>query len=533
MSEISNSTAEELTPNNSSENPNESTADYLHIGDLQGRVLLVSILIVALCGIAYELIISTVSSYLLGNSVYQFSLTIGTFMFAMGIGSYLSKLLGKNLLHNFVLIEIAIALVGGACSMILFMTFPLANALYTFVMYSLILIIGALVGMEIPILTTILSHRKSTRDSIANVMSLDYVGALIGSVSFPLLLLPHLGLIRSSFAIGLANILTALVNLYFFRNHLKHIRGLTIASLGILVALIVFMFAGTRLTSFAESHLYFDQIIYQKQTQYQKLTITRSNSNREMKLYIDGHIQFSTRDEYRYHEALVHPVMSIEGKKENVLVLGGGDGLAVRELLKYDEIKSIDLVDIDPEITRLGKEFPIFAMLNQKSLHDKRVNVYNDDAFVFINQPGKMYDRVIIDMPDPHNEAINKLYSREFYYMIQRRMNADAFLVSQSSSPYFTRKTFWGIEKTLSDVFTKTESYQVTVPTFGIWGFHMATNNQKFPSRYEFEVNPKWMTAQVMASATQFSSDISKVDVPVNSIMEPKLYQLYLEDLAN
>lgn len=517
---------------NHPQDEHSSNADYLGVNDRQGRVLLISILIVALCGIAYELIISTVSSYLLGNSVYHFSLTIGTFMFAMGIGSYLSKLLGKNLLHNFIVIEIAISLIGGACSIILFLSFPMIHALYNVVMYSLIIIIGALVGMEIPILTTILSYRKSTRDSIANVMSLDYIGALIGSVSFPLLLLPHLGLIRSSFAIGLANILTALVNLYFFRHQLKHIKGLTVAAVSILVLLFAFIIAGTRLTSFAESHLYFDQIIYQKQTQYQKLTLTRSNTNRDYRLYIDGHIQFSSRDEYRYHEALVHPVMSIPGKVDNVLVLGGGDGLAVREILKYPQVKSIDLVDIDPEMTRMGKELPMLAMLNKQSLHNDKVNVFNQDAFVFINQPGKFYDRVIIDMPDPHNEAINKLYSKEFYHMIERRMAENGILVSQSSSPFFTRRTYWGIEKTLSSTFENTESYHITVPSFGVWGFHMARNQLSFPEQYQFNIDARWINPQVMQAAKLFSNDIAQIDVPVNSIMEPKLYQLYLDDLA-
>ncbi|WP_444996069.1 polyamine aminopropyltransferase [Aliikangiella sp. IMCC44359] len=506
-------------------------ADYLNVNAWQSNVLLISILIVALCGIAYELIIGTVSSYLLGNSVYQFSLTIGTFMFAMGIGSYLSKLLGKNLLNNFIVIEVVISLIGGACSLLLFIVFPMANAIYTWVMYSLIIIIGALVGMEIPILTTILSYRRSTRESIANVMSLDYLGALIGSVSFPLLLLPHLGLIRSSFAIGLANIFTAIVNIYFFRKTLKNTKLLMSIALSIFIMLVVFMVAGTRLTSFAENHLYFDQVIYQKQTPYQKLTLTRSNSTRDYRLFIDGHLQFSSRDEYRYHEALVHPVMSLEGKIENVLVLGGGDGLAVREVLKYPEVKVIDLVDIDPEITRMGKELPMLAMLNKQSLHHTKVNVFNADAFGFINQPGKAYDRVIIDMPDPHNEAINKLYSKEFYKMISRRMSPNGVLVSQSSSPFFTRRTFWGIEKTLSHVYSNTESYHITVPTFGIWGFHMASNNRDFPSNYNFQVENLWMNTEVMEHARFFSRDIAKIDVPINSIMEPKLYHLYLEDL--
>ncbi len=505
----------------------------IDISQRQSGILLASILIVALCGIAYQLIIGTVSSYLLGNSVYQFSLTIGTFMFAMGIGSYLSKLIGQDHIHNFILIEVVISLVGGACSMLLFIAFPLTNAIYSVVMYGLIIIIGALVGMEIPILTTILSQKQSMRDSIANVMSLDYIGALIGSISFPLLLLPHLGLIRSSFAIGLANILTALINIVFFKKYLRHYKLLLTTAWLILIALIIFMVMGTRLTSFAESHLYFDQIIYQKQTPYQKLTLTRSNSTRDYRLFIDGHIQFSSRDEYRYHEALVHPVMSIEGKKENILILGGGDGLAARELLKYSDVKHIDLVDIDPEMTRMGKELPMLAMLNKESLHNEKVFVHNDDAFNFINQPGRLYDRVIVDMPDPHNEAINKLYSKEFYKMIARRMTADGVLVSQSSSPFFTRRTYWGIEKTLATVFDKTESFQITVPSFGVWGFHMATKENAFPTEYIFGNEPIWVSKEVMQGARNFSSDIAKIDVPENSIMEPKLYHLYLEDLGH
>ncbi len=280
-------------------------------------------MVVALCGIAYELIISTVSSYLLGNSVYQFSLTIGFFMFSMGVGSYLSKLMSDNLIQNFIVVEIVISLVGGVCSLLLLMSFPLVRALYETLTFSLIFIIGALVGMEIPFLTGILSYKQKMRDSIANVMSLDYIGALIGSVAFPLLLLPHLGLLRSSFAIGLINILTAITNIYFFRKYLAHPRLMMAISVGVLIMLTLFTVYGTRLSSYAEKHLYFDQIIYKKQTPYQRIVVTESLGNKENRLFIDGHIQFSSRDEYRYHESLVHPLLSIPGTLSlNVLVLG-------------------------------------------------------------------------------------------------------------------------------------------------------------------------------------------------------------------
>jgi len=497
----------------------------------QTGVLLFSILIVALCGIVYELIIGTISSYLLGNSVYQFSLTIGFFMFAMGLGSLISKYFSEQYVRNFILVEIAIALIGGISSVLLFMAFPFARILYELVMYSLIMVIGALVGMEIPILTTLLAKNKKIKDSIADVMSLDYVGALIGSVSFPLLLLPSLGLIQSSFAIGLINILVATVNVLVFRRVLVHFRWMMLTCIAVLALLIACVLFGTYITRYAEKHLYFDQIIYTEQTPYQKLVVTRSTNTREQRLYIDGHIQFSSRDEYRYHEYIVHPLLAIEGKRENVLILGGGDGLAAREVLKYKDVKRVDLVDIDPEMLRIARELPILRRLNNKSLEDSRLRSYSEDAFSFINQVGIAYDRVIVDMPDPHNEAINKLYSREFYSMIAKRMAPGGVIVTQSSSPFYTRRVFWCIEETLSQVFADTLSYHTALPSFGIWGFNLARRGEPLPEAFNFDVPTRAITDQSMLAALEFDKDMMKVDTPVNSIMEPKLYQLYIEDL--
>ena len=489
-------------------------------------------MLVAACGIAYELIISTVSSYLLGDSVVQFSLTIGLFMFAMGIGSYLSKLIGEQrLIENFILVEMAIALVGGVCSITLFVVFAALNPFYKTVMYSFIMTIGILVGLEIPILTAILSKRESLRKSLAHVLSLDYVGALIGSVAFPLFLLPTLGLIRTSFAVGLVNILTALVTLLFFRKKIAR-SGLWIAGcVAILIAMIVFVIGGTFLSRYAEKQLYFDQIIQIEQTPYQRVVITQNQQNNDHRLYIDGHIQFSSRDEHRYHEALVHPILAAAGSRENILILGGGDGLAAREVLKYPDVQHVDLVDIDPAISRLAQELPILRKLTAGSFDDPRLNLHHQDAFIFINQPGRLYDRVIIDMPDPHNEVLNKLYSREFYTMIKRRMKPTALVVSQSSSPFFTRRTFWCIENTLANVFGQTESYQVTIPSFGVWGFNVAGNSLPDIAELELDVATRYLDSDVMAAALVFGKDMDKIDVPVNSIMEPVLYQLYIDDL--
>ncbi len=507
--------------------------DYQQLERRQVVVLFLSILIVALCGITYELIIGAVSSYLLGNSVYQFSLTIGFFMFAMGLGSYLSKWVVRDLLANFVMVEIVISIVGGLCSLSLFLSFSTLNALYTPIMYLFIIVIGALVGLEIPLLTRVLSQKEVIRKSIADVLSLDYIGALIGSIVFPLLLLPQVGLIRASFVIGLANILTAIVNVHFFSDYLRRPARLRVFAIVVLLLLLGLTLFGTRISAFAEHHLYLDQVVYSSQTPYQKIVFTRNNATQNYRMYIDGHIQFSQRDEYRYHEALVHPAMSAPGSRAHVLILGGGDGLAAREVLKYDDAALIHLVDIDPEITRFSREFPPLAALNQGSLSDPRLTVYNEDAFSFIKRPGAVYDRVIIDMPDPHNEALNKLYSKEFYRMIRARMRPDGVLVTQSSSPFYTRRTYWSIEATLRAAGLRTLSYHVTVPAFGVWGFHMAAHQRPSPANLDITVPTRYLNNDILAAATVFGKDIAPLPVPVNSFLEPNLYTTYLEDIGH
>ncbi len=507
--------------------------DHDQLADLsrgQIGVLLISIAVVALSGIAYELIIGTVSSYLLGNSVYQFSLTIGLFMFAMGIGSYFSKLLMNHLVTNFVLVEITISLVGGAASMILFLAFPLIMPLYQAVMYTLIIVIGSLVGLEIPLLTRIISQKDSLKDSIAHVLSLDYVGALIGSVAFPLVLLPFLGLIRSSFAIGLLNIGVALINVVVFWKHLRVPRAVASFAGGTALLLLIALLGGTRLSSYAEQFLYSDQIIFSKQTQYQRIILTKSLMDQDHRLYLDGHIQFSQRDEYRYHEALVHPLMSLPGPRKRVLIMGGGDGMAARELLKYDDVEEIHLVDIDPEMTRLCSEVPMIAKINQGALEDPRVKIFHEDAFNFVNQPGVLYDRIISDLPDPHNEALNKLYAREFYTMLRKRMTPEGYLVSQSSSPYFTRRTYWCIATTMEAAGLYPQSYQITVPSFSIWGFHLAAN-QPITAQPQFEVPTRYLDLETFRAACLFPRDMRRIDTAVNSIMEPKLYHYYMQEL--
>ncbi len=495
----------------------------------QLAVLQFSVLVVALCGIAYELIIATVSSYLLGNSVYQFSITIGLFMFAMGIGSYLTKLLSKDLVATFVKIEIAVSVVGGVSSMLLFIVFPY-RVFFEPVQYTLILAIGTLVGLEIPILTRVLSRSESLRDSIAKVLSLDYIGALIGSVSFPLLLLPYLGLFRSSFSIALLNISVALFNVIVFRDVLKRRKMWLGATIAIGVALVAGMLFASNVTRYAEGKLYVDRVIYRNHTKYQRIVLTQDEVNGKIRLYLDGHLQFAEIDEYRYHEALVHPVMSLPGSRKNVAILGGGDGMAIREVLKYPGVERIDLVDLDPEMTKLCNTFPAIRKLNQGGLEHEKVTVFNTDAFTYIRDTKIKYDRVIIDLPDPHNESLNNLYSVEMYKLVRRAMSANGYMVTQSSSPFFTREAYWSIRDTLRATGMNTVSYQITVPSFSIWGFNLAAASGPAPEAFDIKVPTRFLTSEKMKAATVFEKDEAPMAVvAVNSLFEPTLYQLYLK----
>jgi spermidine synthase len=367
-------------------------------------------------------------------------------------------------------------------------------------------------------------------------MGFDYVGALVGSILFPLVLLPKLGLIQSSFLIGSLNIFVAFFTYKVFKEHLTNPRQVFYFLAASILLLLLLLASSNKLTSFAERHLYFDQIVYDEQTEYQKLIFTRSKVNSDHRLYIDGHIQFSSRDEYRYHEYLVHPAMTATPSNESILVLGGGDGLALREILKYDSVNRVLLVDIDPAMIAFGAENATMKRLNNFSYNDSRVEAIAEDAFKFLNETQEKFDKIIVDMPDPHNEAISKLYSVQFYAMMQRCLNPGGVVVTQSSSPFYTTKTFWTIEKTLGQVFNNTVSYHTSLPSFGIWGFHLASDRTLDLSNLQFPEGLRSIDSKAFASATTFPADIAKSaadydSLPANSIMSPEIYLIYADEL--
>ncbi len=494
------------------------------------RLLMLTTLIISGCSICYELIISAVSSYLVGDSTLQYSITIGLYMSAMGLGSFLSKYMKKNLFNWFVLIEIGVGIIGGVSSVVLFLA-NLYLDTYQIVMYIEIIVIGTFVGVEIPLLTRIIeSDTENLRVTLSSIFSFDYIGGLIGSVAFPLLLLPQLGYFATAFLTGCMNLLAAMLIIYKYSERIICATRYKIVS-GILFVFMVFgMLFSENISSFVEGGLYRDNVILSQHTKYQHIVMTKHRD--DLRLFIDGNVQFCSLDEYRYHEALVHIPMSKALKKDKVLVLGGGDGLAVRELLKYENTE-ITLVDLDEDMIELCRENPQIVALNEGALDSERLTVVNQDAYQFLENNEELYDVILVDLPDPNNDSLNKLYSNIFYRLCGNSLTEDGIMTVQSTSPYYATKAFWCVNKTLQSEGFFVKPYHLQVPAFGDWGFNLASKKELDDS-YSIEVETRYLTNDNINALFVFGKDEQTIEeVEINSLSKPMLIQYYSDAVQN
>lgn len=491
-----------------------------------GILLFISVLLVAACGLIYELVAGTLASYLVGDSVFQFSTIIGTYLFAMGIGSALSRFINRSLVYRFVWIELLLGVIGGFSSALLMLAFAFTQG-FELILYALVMVMGVLVGLEIPLLMRIVKDRYQFRDVIAHVLTFDYLGALGASLLFPILLVPHLGLVRSAMLFGLINAAVALWTTYLFANQLSRTRALRAACLVVLCGLGVGMAEAKKITATAEDNIYADEIIFARDTRYQHLVLTRFKN--DLRLFLNSHLQFSSRDEYRYHEALVHPGLAAVPTPRRVLILGGGDGLAVREILKYPQIASITLVDLDPEMTRIFSSNPMLTNLNEKSLLSPRVHVINADAFPWVDSNAESFDFIVIDFPDPTNYSLGKLYTTAFYRAVARHLSAQGFMVVQSTSPMFARDSFWCIAQTLRQAGLETYPYHVYVPSFGEWGFILAAKHEYIPPT-SLPAGLRFVSIAGLPALFQFPPDMSPLPMPANQLNSQVLVRTYEND---
>ena len=494
-------------------------------------LLILSVFVVASCGLAYELVAAALASYLMGDSVLQFSTIIGVYLFAMGIGAHLSRYVkDADVLARFVEIELLVALIGGVSASLLFVTFAWAGSPFRVALYALVLIIGTLVGMEIPLVMRVLAQRRNAfADIVSRVLTFDYLGALAVSVLFPLFLAPKLGLARTALLFGLLNAAVALWLTRAFRAELPQWRVLALKGCGVTVVLALGMIGSDRLIGWAERGLFGDEIIHARSSSYQRMVVTRWKD--DLRLYLNGNLQFSSRDEHRYHEALVLPAMENHPAPRRVLILGGGDGLAAREVLRYPGVERLLLVDLDAAMTELFSSAPDLVALNRGSLRDPRVTIVNQDAFQWIERADEpAFDVVIVDFPDPVNHSLGKLYSVPFYAMLKRVLTPRSQVAIQSASPWFAPHAYWSIDATLKAAGYATVPYHAHVPSFGEWGFIAASLTPGFKPPTSYRVTTRFLDAEVTALMFTFPPDMARVDVEPNWLNTQRLVQYFHDD---
>ncbi len=496
-------------------------------------LLLVSVFVIATCGLVYELIAGTLASYLLGDSVTQFSTVIGVYLSAMGVGSWLSARLERDLLALFIRTEILIGLVGGFSAALLFLLFDQVTS-FRIPLYATVGVTGVLVGVEIPLLLRILHARFAFKDLVARVFTFDYIGALFASLLFPLVLVPHLGLIRSGLLFGILNVAVALWLLFALGEEVRWVRTHRAAGLAALAALMVGFVYADRIMEISEASVYADPVIYAQTTPYQRIVLTASH--RDMRLFLNGNLQFSSRDEYRYHEALVHPGLAALAAPSRVLIFGGGDGLAAREVLKVPSVQSITQVELDPAMVRLFSANPMLSALNDGAFASPKLHVTNADAFVWLRQqaastaPAK-FDYIIVDFPDPSNYAIGKLYSLSFFRLLQQVLAPGGAIVVQSTSPYVARQTYWCVVTTLEAAGFVTLPYHAYVPSFGEWGFVLASR-QPLTLRDNYPPGLRYVTATIVADMQHFPPDMDRVPADINRLDSQVLVRYFDSEWA-
>ncbi|RBM20223.1 polyamine aminopropyltransferase [Streptomyces sp. PT12] len=509
-------------------------------------LLLLTVFLCAACGLAYELALVALGGYLIGNTVFQTSLVLSVMVFAMGIGSLAAKPLQRRAVGAFAVVEGILALVGGLSVLLLYVMFAWLN-IYTPAMIVVASVVGLLIGAEIPLLMTMLQRirRQEAGGAVADMFAVDYLGALVGGLSFPLLLLPTFGQLKGALVVGAVNAVVGVAAVvWIFRRQLRAVvRGGLLAGMATVLTVLGVVYAYAEdIEVTARQRLYRDPIVHAERTLYQEIVITRSlgfTQAEDLRLFLNGDLQFSSLDEYRYHEALTHPALA--GDRSDVLILGGGDGLALREVLRYDDVERVTLVELDGAMTGLAEEYGPLRELNGDALADPRVTVVNEDAFTWLREAPGGFDAALVDFPDPEDMATAKLYSVEFYAMLSGVLAPEGRVVVQAGSPFFAPRTYWSIDATLREAGLGTTPYQVDVPSFGNWGFVLATAEARggrgggFSSGAATSGPPlalapdapelRFLDDAVLRAATVFPVDRRERDVRPSTLMDPAVLE--------
>lgn len=492
-------------------------------------LLLAAVAACAACGIIYELALLTLSASLDGGGIVATSLIVAGYIAALGVGALLVKPLLAHAAITFIAVEALLGIIGGLSAAALYVVFAFVDG-STWVLALSTALIGGLVGAEVPLLMTLLQGGRiagaaDAGRTLANLNAADYLGALLGGLVWPFLLLPQLGMIRGAAATGMINLAAAAVVAIFLLRQVVSTRQLVLAmcALAAAVALLAaLLLRSADIETTSRQRLYADPIIAYRHTAYQEIVVTRRGS--DTRLYLNGGLQFSTRDEYRYTESLVYPALG--NGAHSVLVLGGGDGLAARELLRQPGISKIVQVELDPAVIDVART--TLRAANGGSLDNPRVSVLTEDAMNWLRGPNvDRFDAVIVDLPDPDTPVLGRLYSTEFYALVAHALAPGGLMVVQAGSPFSTPTAYWRTVSTIRAAGYAVTPYHVHVPTFGDWGFALAQRGDVAPAPKVPPNAPplRYLNQQVLDAAGVFSGDIGPRPVEPSTLENPRIVE--------
>lgn len=505
----------------------------------ESNILKLALFATGLSGIVTEYVLATLATYFLGDSIVQWTMILSVMLFAMGLGARFSRLIEKRLVLGIVSVELLLSLIVSYASVLVYACAGFTNYIGVLI-YGLSLFTGLLIGMEIPLAIRLNKRFDSLRVNVSSIIEKDYYGSLLGGIFFAFIAMPFIGLTYTPFILGAINLAVAFVLIYVLQKgvplHLK--RQIIIMALGVFILVSCGLYFSEPIILFGEQKKYRDKIIYSEQSKYQRIVITEWNEHHW--LFLNGNQQFSTLDEVMYHEPLVHPVMQlVGGAPSNILLVGGGDGCALREILKYPSISKVDLVDLDPAMTNLGKTNPIIKELNQSSMNHEKVDIYNEDGFNFLNDAEKLYDVIIIDLPDPRSIELARMYSKEFYEQCYLKLRPNGALITQAGSPYYAMKAFYCINKTMESANFVVQPIHNQILTMGQWGWSIGVKNRSKEilkndlKTLSFKaIETRWINQEAMEHMLSFGKNFfleEEDSIEINTVIEPKLYRYYLK----
>jgi spermidine synthase len=308
--------------------------------------------------------------------------------------------------------------------------------------------------------------------------------------------------------------------------------------------------------------LYRDEVVFDRNTNYQHLTVTRrllsSSQQSVYGFYINGRLQFSSNDEHIYHTMLVYPAMAVAEYKKKVLIIGGGDGLALRDVLRWNP-QAVRLIDLDKAVVDFfsGRQDArnenrvreadddlvpsvqqALLTLNGHAFADPRVTVQYGDAFVAIDTllaKGEIYDVIIVDLPDPSHPDLNRLYSVNFYARLNQLLAGGGAMSVQSTSPYHARQAFLSIGSTIrASGFNHVDQYRENIPSFGEWGWTIATKQgksarQRIAAMAKLPLDDDWISPGLLGAAFEFPAGFHDQagSVKINTLGSQRIYQYH------